>query len=185
MECGVLGYGKIGKSISANLQKMNIKPMVYDIIESKRVKSINEGNKSPRKDEILEKSDIIFCATGSKSLDIHDFRKLKNGCFIASVTSADDEFNFDFLESEYEAEKVHKHITKYTNTANYFYMLNSGNAINFLHGAVVGDFIFLVQSEILSGINYLQDNDLKPGIYELPAEYKENLSKIWLKYFAR
>lgn len=185
MDCGVLGYGKIGKSISANLQKMNIKPMVYDVIDSKRVKSINEGNKSPEKDEILEKSDIIFCATGNKSLDIHDFRKLKNGCFVASVTSADDEFNFDFLESEYEAEKVHEHIIKYTNTANYFYMLNSGNAINFLHGAVVGDFIFLVQSEILSGVNYLQDKNLKPGIHELPAEYKEKLSKTWLKYFAR
>lgn len=184
MKCGVIGYGKIGFSIASYLQKYTIKPMVFDLIYSKRVKSINDGNESPDKVKLLESSDVIFCATGSKSLNIHDFRRLKNGCFIASVTSADDEFDFNFLESEYEVEHVNQFITKYTNTANYFYLLNSGNAVNFIHGAVVGDFIFLVQSEILSGINYLTENiNLEPKIHELPNSYRENLSKVWLKHF--
>ena len=183
MKCGVLGYGKIGKSISLNLQKMTIKPMVYDIIASKRVQSINENNHSPEKEFILENADIIFCATGSKSLNIHDFRRLTNGCFIVSVTSSDDEFDLAFLQSEYKSEAVHKYITKYTNNSNYFYMLNNGNAVNFIHGAVVGDFIFLVQSEILSGVSFLMDNVLENAIYELPVEYKESLAETWLKYF--
>jgi hypothetical protein len=33
------------------------------------------------------------------------------------------------------------------------------------------------------GIGY--NPNLKPQIYELPLEYKEKLSQIWLKYFSR
>jgi adenosylhomocysteinase len=184
MNCGVLGYGKVGKSIAVNLQKTSIKPMVWGITPSKRVSAINDGSTSPERDILLTTSDVLFCATGNKSLDILDLRKLKNGCFIASVTSSDDEFNFDYLESEYEKEEVAPFITKYTNTANYFYILNSGNALNFIHGAVVGDFIFLVQSEILAGVKYLSAHKLKPGIIELPISIKEDLARIWLKNFS-
>jgi S-adenosylhomocysteine hydrolase/8-oxo-dGTP pyrophosphatase MutT (NUDIX family) len=184
MNCGVLGYGKVGKSIALNLQKTTVKPMVWDTTPSKRVRAINDGSTSPDRDILLSTADVIFCATGNKSLDILDFRKLKNGCFIASVTSSDDEFNFDYLESEYEKKEVAPYVTKYTNTANYFYILNAGNAINFIHGAVVGDFIFLVQSEILAGVKYLSSNTVKPGLHELPDSIKEELAEIWLRNFS-
>jgi adenosylhomocysteinase len=184
MNCGVLGYGKVGKSIALNLQKTAVKPMVWDTTSSKRVRAINDGSISPDRSVLISTSDVIFCATGNKSLNIFDFRKLKNGCFIVSVTSSDDEFNFDYLDSEYEKEEVAPYILKYTNTANYFYMLNSGNAVNFIHGAVVGDFIFLVQSEILATVKYLLSNNLKPGIHELPVQIKEELAEIWLKNFS-
>jgi len=183
MNCGVLGYGKVGKSIALNLQKNTIKPMVWDTTPSKRVRAINDGSLSPDREVLLRNSDVIFCATGNKSLNILDLRKLKNGCFLVSVTSSDDEFNFDYLESEYEKKQVTENITKYTNTANYFYILNNGNAVNFLHGAVVGDFIFLVQSEILAGVKYITENKLSPGIHNLPDSIREDLAEKWLKNF--
>lgn len=51
----------------------------------------------------------------------------------------------------------------------YFYMLAGGNAVNFLHGASVGAFIFLVQAEILAATSRLTAGDCEPGYHEVPA----------------
>jgi len=45
-----------------------------------------------------------------------------------------------FLNSEYEIEEVASNITKYANFHNHFFLVNKGNAVNFIHKAVLGDF---------------------------------------------
>jgi adenosylhomocysteinase len=60
---------------------------------------------------------LVICATGNRALAADDFPAVPNGAYIASVTST---------------------------AGHYFYVLNSGNAVNFLHGACVGPFIYLV-----------------------------------------
>ncbi|MGH3928790.1 MAG: hypothetical protein ACRDTF_02285, partial [Pseudonocardiaceae bacterium] len=52
-------------------------------------------------------------------------------------------------------------------TGHYFYMLADGNAVNFLHGASVGTFIFLVQAEILAALASLAAAGHEPGMHEL------------------
>jgi adenosylhomocysteinase len=44
-------------------------------------------------------------------------------------------------------------------------MLADGNAVNFLHGASVGAFIFLVQAEILAALGSLASACHKPGLH--------------------
>jgi len=82
-----------------------------------------------------------------------------NGAYIASVTSADDELDLTGLSALYEQHPAGDHITRYTATGHYFYVLNSGNAVNFLHGACVGPFIYLVQAEILAALSLLAAGD--------------------------
>lgn len=60
-----------------------------------------------------------------------------------------------------------------------------GNAVNFIHGAAVVPFIFLVQAEILAAIRMLTCGDLAPGIYEVPAPDREAIAATWLSYFNR
>lgn len=72
-----MGYGKIGKSISFHLLRRGIKPNVFDINPIKRVEAYNNLCLIPTKNKIIGDSDIIFCATGNKSLDVNDFRKLR------------------------------------------------------------------------------------------------------------
>jgi adenosylhomocysteinase len=88
---------------------------VYDINPIRRVEAYNRLCDVPTKEYIMKSSDIIFCATGGHALDVIDFRQLKNGCFVFSVTSSDDEFNLTYLNSEYEKEDLDHHITKYYN----------------------------------------------------------------------
>lgn len=102
--------------------------------------------------QLLQGSDIVFCATGSRAIDILKLRDLKKGAFLASVTSSDDEFDMRFIDSEYTKERMTKDITCYSKRGHYFHLMNDGNAINFLYSAAVDKYIYLVQGELVSSI---------------------------------
>ena len=182
LRCGILGYGKIGRSIASHLLQRGVKPAVYDTNPLKRVSAFNELNRIPDRDSIIKESDILFSATGNKSLKIEDFRELKNGCYIFSVTSSDDELELEFT-GEYEKQEVRKHIFKYSNeNMNYFFLVNDGNAVNFIYNAVMGDFIHLVRAEMILAINGLPG--YAPGkISTVPTDIRENIAESWLKVF--
>jgi adenosylhomocysteinase len=56
--------------------------------------------------------------------------------------------------------------------------MNEGNAVNFLHNAVVGDFIFLVQSEILEAIKeiYYHANQYNQKINSLSDNIRNQIA---------
>ena len=107
---------------------------------------------------------------------------MKNGCYIFSVTSSDDELELEFT-GEYEKQEVRKHIFKYSNeNMNYFFLANDGNAVNFIYNAVMGDFIHLVRAEMILAINGLPG--YAPGkISTVPTDIRENIAESWLKVF--
>lgn len=140
-KCGIIGYGKIGESIGKNLLQKGVKPIVYDQNAIKQIRAYNQMCNIGTKNEIINNSEVIFLATGNHSLNINDFRKIKNGTYIFSVTSSDDELDSSYLDKEYEIEEVVHYIFKYSNENNYFYLVQKGNAVNFIHNAVMYDFI--------------------------------------------
>ncbi|WP_399552818.1 hypothetical protein [Streptomyces sp. WELS2] len=88
----------------------------------------------------LEGAGLVLCATGALSLRGEDFGRLRNGAYVATVTSSEDELELAGLADVYERTQVGPHLTRYLTTGHYFYLLNGGNAVNFLHGASVGPF---------------------------------------------
>jgi len=123
------------------------------------------------------------CATGNLALKADDFARVANGAYIASVTSSDDELELDALDFLYTREDVGAAITRYAHTGHFFYVLNDGNAVNFLHGASVGAFIFLVQAEIIAATAQLMHTPHEGAHYELPTEVREQVAATWLDYF--
>lgn len=187
MNCSVLGYGKIGSSIANHLLQRGVKPNVYDKNEIKLIEALNRMCNIETKEEIIKNSDVIFLATGNHCLNINDFRRIKNGCFIFSVTSSDDEIDDTYLQSEYTITEVTKHVFKYENEYNFFYLIEKGNAVNFIHDAVMGEFLSLVKSEMLVAANMYVNNidkfDDISGILETNKETKMLISKYWLKAY--
>lgn len=186
-KCGIIGFGKIGFSIGTHLLQKGIKPMVYDLNPIKQLEAFNRMCDIRKKNYIIENSDILFLATGNQSLNIIDFRKIKKGAYIFSVTSSDDEINSKYLESEYKLTKIHSHIYKYENGCNYFYLIRKGNAVNFIHNAVMYNFIHLVRSEMLVAAQLLKNGeiDTESGkeILETSIEDKKRIAKIWIDIF--
>ncbi|MEU6706549.1 adenosylhomocysteinase [Streptomyces wuyuanensis] len=182
----VIGFGKLGSSIARLLHAKGIQVTVFDIDPVRRTQALSQGfNVARDREAALAGAGLVLCATGAVSLRGEDFGHLRNGTYIATVTSSEDELDLAGLPDVYTRTQVGDHVTRYQTTGHYFYLANGGNAVNFIHGASVGPFIFLVQAEILAAIRMLTREDLTPGIHEVPAPDREAIAATWLNYFNR
>lgn len=182
----VIGFGKLGSSIARLLHAKNVQVTVHDIDPVRRAQALSQGFTVARdREAALAASGLVLCATGAMSLHGDDFPHLRNGAYVATVTSSEDELDLEGLPNVYTRTPVGDHVTRYQTTGHFFYLLNGGNAVNFLHGASVGPFIFLVQAEILAGVRMLTRGDLGPGLHEVPAADRAAIADTWLSYFNR
>ena len=180
----VIGYGKLGRSIAEMLHAKHVGVTVYDIDPVRRVQALSQGYRTASTlPEALGDAGIVVCATGNYALREDDFTRVPNGAYIASVTSSDDEMELVALAGLYTRTPVEEHVTRYSRTGHYFYVLADGNAVNFLHGASVGTFILLVQAEILAALGLLAGGGHDPGMWEVPADVRQSIAATWLTYF--
>ncbi|WP_063737341.1 adenosylhomocysteinase [Streptomyces sp. RTd22] len=182
----VIGFGKLGSSIARLLHAKGVRVTVYDIDPVRRTQALSQGF-SVARDRMsgLGEAGLVLCATGSLSLRGEDFPRLRNGAYVATVTSSEDELELGGLPDVYERAHIGENVTRYLTTGHYFYLLNGGNAVNFLHGASVGPFIFLVQAEILVASTMLARGELAPGMHEIDPTDRAAIAGTWLDYFNR
>ena len=180
LRIGIMGFGKVGRSIMHHVMQRNIYPMVYDTNPIKRLEAYNLGARIPSRSSILSEAEVIFSATGSRALSFEDFRQLKPGCFVFSVTSSDDEMDLSRIIEEYESHVAGGCVTKFYGRQNHFYLVNDGNAVNFLHKAVLGNFIHLVRAEMLFALEALSHRRARPGIQEMSDAIRKQIASIWL-----
>ena len=194
LECGVIGYGKIGRSIAHHLQQRGIKPNVVELNPLRRLEAYRLFCNIRHRDWVSRNTDVVFCATGKRATDIIDLRSLRPGAFLFSVTSSDDEFDLSLLESEYTRTVVSPHVSRYDSSYNHFYLVNNGNAVNFLHNAVLWEFIQLVKGGIyLAMRNLAEGRSMQliranagsgPGfdsLFELTADDQNAVAKLWME----
>jgi len=182
----VIGFGKLGSSIARLLHAKGVQVTVYDIDPVRRTQALSQGFAVARdRHDALAHSGLVLCATGALSLRGEDFPHLRNGAYVATVTSSEDELELAGLPEVYHRAQAGEGVTRYQTTGHYFYLLNGGNAVNFLHGASVGPFIFLVQAEILAGIRMLTRVDLEADMHEVDAADRAAIAATWLSYFNR
>jgi adenosylhomocysteinase len=180
----VIGYGRIGQHIVRDLKSKKVRVNVYDNNMVKMIHALAEGNKIVTKEQALSKSDLIFCVTGNKSLNNSDLEKINNECYIFSITSSDDEF---YLSDNFPGFKkkqfypigltLHRKDSK-------IHLVNNGNAVNFIDNAVVGNFIYLVQAEIIHAIKIIAENQQSKGIKVTENSVKEKIAHTWIKFFS-
>lgn len=180
----VIGFGKVGASVARMLHAKNVQVSVYDTDSVRMAQALSQGFRTTAtRAEALHGSGLVICATGNLALRSDDFAALRNGAYVASVTSSDDELELDGLDELYERTQAGEHVTRYSATGHYFYILNDGNAVNFLHGASVGSFIYLVQAEILAALGLLASQAYEPGLHETTGGIRNFIAQTWLQYF--
>lgn len=182
----VIGFGKLGSSIARLLHAKGVSVCVYDIDPVRRIQAASQGFRVARDRESgLAAAGVVLCATGSLALRAEDFGHLRNGAYVATVTSSEDELELAGLPEVYSRMQCGAGVTRYQTTGHYFYLLNDGNAVNFLHGAAVGPFIFLVQAEILAATGRLAGGGVEPGMHEVGADDRAAIAAAWLNYWNR
>jgi adenosylhomocysteinase len=194
---GVMGFGKIGSSIAEHLRQKNISNViVYDKDEIRQMKAASLGFRTVNRQEIFMKSDMIFAATGSRSIEGFDFYSLKDNVFIASCTSSDDEFDLKLIKKEMAGKGMKSILDEHYNISKYYLgsegeeirinLLYSGNAVNFVHGAVNGPYIYSVQASLmLSAINIMVGRKSLVKIIEEKKEiFFDELTEKEMKFIA-
>jgi len=176
---GVLGYGKIGKSVAQIAKSKCRQVSVYDINPVLQAQAACHGYKIPSFENILKGSDVIISCTGNHAINDNNISLLKDGCILSSATSADDEFGLSHTLKNYQKRSITKNLIMLFNQNKSFYLMNEGNAVNFLHNAVVGDFIFLVQSEILEATKeiYYHGNQYNQKINTLSYKIHKQIAQ--------
>jgi adenosylhomocysteinase len=179
----VMGYGKIGSSIANCLRT---KALRVDVIDNNPVRlalALAHGFHTANKSELLGAADLIFCATGNKSLVGDDFAVIKKGAFVFTATSGDDEI------SDYQAllatarPSRHARVSVVGSEGRDIFLCNNGNSANFMHGGVVGPFIKLVQAELIFALSQLQSMQCRE-IRHLSEHSKRFIADLWLNKFA-
>ncbi|MBX9738133.1 MAG: hypothetical protein K2X32_14520 [Phycisphaerales bacterium] len=180
----VLGYGKIGRSIAQHLQSKSVRVDVLDINQNRQILALAHSHHTGSKEILLKNADLIFCATGNQSLKKEDLNYLKRNAFVFTATSADDEIENHFsLINDAISYGLHSKITEVNGSDNYFLLCNNGNAVNFMHGGIVGPFIHLVQAELLFALSQLSKAS-KHSVVECNDESKNVIAQLWLNYFS-
>ena len=182
MKVGVIGFGKIGKSIAISLVSRGSRVDVYDSNPILLASALSHGFHTSSRSEFLGSVDILFCATGNRSLSTLDEIYFKDGLHIFCATSSDDELSTCLREKiSSVVSRISVHTTKITLKNKSIYIHNEGNSINFVHGAVVDSFIELVQGEIIYSLGSLA-NAPRNSISYISELDKKFIAETWINH---
>jgi adenosylhomocysteinase len=180
----VVGYGKLGRSIANLLHARHVRTIVYDRNPIRGVEAMSHGFSVAKSlERALRGAGLVFCATGNFALQKGDFKRIDHGAYVATVTSSDDELALDDIRHDYKVKQVTDYITRYENGEHHFFLLNRGQAVNFIHGAAVGPFIYLVQAEILASAVRIAARAAPRGITENDEPLRQTIADVWLDCF--
>jgi adenosylhomocysteinase len=187
----VIGYGRVGSGVADVLRGRGIRTSVYDL------DPVAVANAAARGFDVfatlpsaLERSSLIVCATGNKALDARHFRLLRPETVVASVTSSDDELDLTGIDDTHDRFDHPPHIVEYVSRSGdqaAFWLINDGNAANFIHGAVIGPAIQLIEGEKLAAVATIAAGQLTdPGgsLAEVSADLRRQVATTWVKHFA-
>ena len=183
----VIGYGRVGRSVAEVLRGRGIPTVVHDTSPVAMAEAAARGFQVLRRlDDALRASSLVISATGGRAIGRRALASLKSGAVIATVTSADDEFVEEDLKM-YRPSRVSPSIKRYDSEGqHYFWLVNDGNPANFLHGAVIGPAMQLIEGEKMAAIRALAQGTFVRSdgqISEVSDDDRETVAQIWNEHF--
>ncbi|MCG1058226.1 hypothetical protein K4P04_09440 [Staphylococcus epidermidis] len=182
----VIGFGKIGSSLSQSLKHRGAIVYVIDKQAVRQAFAISQGYLYEDFDNLLNNLDIIYIANGEKSIDMDYLnRKCSGKLYIFSVTSVDDTFkNIEHFKNALEIEGQVPYYSLNTELEGSIIVANKGNAINFTYtNSTLASFVQMTQGEMLLLLNDKVKTITNSGITELKKTDQENIAKIWLEEY--
>lgn len=190
MSVGVIGYGNIGSAVAEKFKKMGVAEIyVNDIDSSKIINASVKGFKPASMLTILQQCDIIVSASGTaKALEPQHYSHMKNGVFLATVTSPDDELGLENLIAENVITHIKKIgcINEYQSHGKKIFLIANGEAPNVLiENGILSPTIYLAKAEYLVAGILLRDQayNSKQGLHTLPFTTQQVISSAWLEFY--
>jgi adenosylhomocysteinase len=184
----VLGYGKVGEAIADKLPQGVTQ--VYDIDALRKIKAIQSRRnlvKAPDRVNALKNADIIFCAGGRNALQESDYAHMKDGVFIATVTSRDDALHmppssYQLVRKPLDNNPIYTYVNR--DTDHTVYLVNDGNAANFIgQKSAVGSSVLAVLGAEITAMEqiYSERDTLKNGLQNPSRERQIQVAESWIE----
>ena len=179
----VIGFGKLGCSIARLLHAKGVQVTVYDIDPVRRTQALSQGFTVARDREgALSGAGLVLCATGAVSLRGEDFAHLRNGAYVATVTSSEDELDLDGLPDVYTRTTVGDHVTRYQTTGHYFYLATAATPSTSCTAPASDRSSSWSRPRSWPAIRMLARGDLDPGMHEVdrdrPRRHRRDLALL-------
>ncbi len=164
---GIIGFGEVGRGAAQALEDVGSPALIYDSNDEISLRARNAGFHVVSKEELLRDATVIIGATGNRSIGKDDWKKIQSGSVVASCTSNDDEFS---LPQGLKPAGV----SGLEVTENGIYLINHGNAVNFLlskrQSREIVPFIYFTHAALLACPRYLDMARFRgtDNIFELP-----------------
>lgn len=179
----VLGYGKIGSSIAQSLRGKCQSIEVLDTNPIRQALALAHGFRSANRTNPTGAADIVFCATGNKSINENAIRSMTPGGYIFTATSGDDEIADYSKIIQDSIESGHHRIADCAVPGGVVHLVNHGNSANFMYGGVVGPFIKLVQAELVFGLSQMEPF-ARSSVKNVTDYSKSFIAEAWLENYA-
>jgi adenosylhomocysteinase len=181
----ILGYGKIGAGICQAMRGRGANVYFYDVDPIRTVKALAFGYRTGSRKKLISESDLIISATGNKALSKRDLADVKDGVYIFTATSLDDEFNNCLLNHlNSQMKKIESRDLSINYGCKKIKIGNRGNPVNFIDGAVLDRYIELVQAEMLLASSLLHTS-LVGDVVEIDDDDKRFIAESWLDFYSR
>lgn len=183
----VVGYGRVGSGVAEVLRGRGIPTVVHDVSPLAMAEASARGFRVYRRlDEALRQSNLIISATGKNAMTARALSTVRSGTVIAAVTSADDEFEPGVL-LRFRRVAISERVARYEDDErrHYFWLVNEGNAANFLDDAVIGPAIQLIEGEKLAALKELATGAIPTGRFlsEVSPLRRELVASVWNEHF--
>jgi adenosylhomocysteinase len=190
----VIGFGRIGRGIADALRTRGVATAVYDIDPIARAEAAVRGFPVYEEvDDAIAFGSLVVSATGHQVINEETLYAMRSGTVVASVTSRDTEFDEPYLDNHYTGERIDKsQMWRYDEVGSdkYLWVVNDGNAPNFVHGAVLGPALHLISGEKVAGLHTLATRSVSLEgmsatypLIELDREIQKLVATTWNDHF--
>lgn len=183
---GIVGFGRIGSEIADVLARRGTRFSVFDNDPIKLVHAQSLGYRIASRTRLLSGCGVILCVTGNRSLRDEDLDSVRSGAIIASVTSADDEFDFSSnLVASFSPFSTN--VDELIFGGKRIFVLNRGNALNFATDPNIGASITLLQGEIISSVRDLISlrGQVRGSVAQISELDQQLIAGLWIDAFVQ
>ena len=178
----VAGYGWCGKGVAMRARGLGASVIITEVDPVKALEACMDGYRVMKMEKASEVGDIFITTTGNKDvIRLEHIMKMKDGVLLANAGHFNVEIDVESLRNTAQSRIVRNNVEEFVLNGKRIYLIAEGRLVNLAagdgHPVEVMDMSFSNQALC---VRYIAENELSPGVYDVPGEIDEHVANLKL-----